>query len=221
MARGARRARRADPGGPRPGRRAHHPAPVRYRAPPGSATGCARARELGVTPNAVLSAAWALVLSATVGRADIVFGATVAGRPHDVPGSDTAIGMFLNTVPQRVALDPAETAGDLLRRLHGERVALMDHEYLGLAELQREGGHPTLFDTLYVLQNFADDRALTELTERHGITGIGSVDATHYPMTLIVAPGDVVRVKLEYRPDLVSDGPPVPRWTGSPPWWTG
>ncbi|MBM9623345.1 amino acid adenylation domain-containing protein [Streptomyces zhihengii] len=166
----------------------------------------ARARELGVTPNAVLSAAWALVLSATVGRADIVFGATVAGRPHDVPGSDTAIGMFLNTVPQRVALDPAETAGDLLRRLHGERVALMDHEYLGLAELQREGGHPTLFDTLYVLQNFADDRALTELTERHGITGIGSVDATHYPMTLIVAPGDVVRVKLEYRPDLVSDG---------------
>ncbi|GAB2728292.1 amino acid adenylation domain-containing protein [Streptomyces bullii] len=163
------------------------------------------AREHGLTINAVLSAAWALVLSATVGRDDVVFGATVAGRPADVPGVDTTIGMFLNTVPQRVTLDPAEPVGDLLRRVQSERVALMDHEYLGLAELQRAGGHPTLFDTLYVLQNFADEGAFRRLTERHGITGVGSVDATHYPMTLIVNPAETVQVKLEYRPDLVDD----------------
>ncbi|MGW0697975.1 amino acid adenylation domain-containing protein [Streptomyces sp. NPDC002867] len=163
------------------------------------------AREHGLTINAVLSAAWALVLSSTVGRDDVVFGATVAGRPADVPGVDTTIGMFLNTVPQRITLDPAEPVGDLLRRIQTERVALMDHEYLGLAELQRAGGHPTLFDTLYVLQNFADEGAFQQLTERHGITGVGSVDATHYPMTLIVNPAETVQVKLEYRPDLVED----------------
>ncbi|MFG3506480.1 amino acid adenylation domain-containing protein [Streptomyces sp. NPDC047821] len=163
------------------------------------------AREHGLTINAVLSAAWALVLSSAVGRDDVVFGATVAGRPADVPGVDTTIGMFLNTVPQRITLDPAEPVGDLLRRVQTERVALMDHEYLGLAELQRAGGHPTLFDTLYVLQNFADEGAFRELTERHGIAGVGSVDATHYPMTLIVNPAETVQVKLEYRPDLVND----------------
>ncbi|MBT2370217.1 amino acid adenylation domain-containing protein [Streptomyces sp. ISL-10] len=165
----------------------------------------ASAREHGLTINAVLSAAWALVLSATVGRHDVVFGATVAGRPADVPGVDTAIGMFLNTVPQRVTFHADETVADLLRRMQSERVALMDHEYLGLAELQRAGGHTNLFDTLYVLQNFADEGAFRQLTERHGITGVGSVDATHYPMTLIVNPAEVVRVKLEYRPDLVDD----------------
>ncbi|GKQ36017.1 non-ribosomal peptide synthetase [Streptomyces sp. A012304] len=165
----------------------------------------ASAREHGLTINAVLSAAWALVLSATVGRDDVVFGATVAGRPADVPRVDTTIGMFLNTVPQRITLDPAEPVGDLLRRIQAERVALMDHEYLGLAELQRAGGHPTLFDTLYVLQNFADEGAFHQLTERHGITGVGSVDATHYPMTLIVNPAETVQAKLEYRPDLVDD----------------
>ncbi|MEV3988477.1 amino acid adenylation domain-containing protein [Streptomyces sp. NPDC049837] len=163
------------------------------------------AREHGLTINAVLSAAWALVLSSTVGRDDVVFGATVAGRPADVPGVDTTIGMFLNTVPQRITLDPAEPVGELLRRIQAERVALMDHEYLGLAELQRAGGHPTLFDTLYVLQNFADEGGFRTLTERHGITGVGSVDATHYPMTLIVNPAETVQVKLEYRPDLVGD----------------
>ncbi|MFE4637312.1 amino acid adenylation domain-containing protein [Streptomyces sp. NPDC056773] len=163
------------------------------------------AREHGLTINAVLSAAWALVLSSTVGRDDVVFGATVAGRPADVPGVDTTIGMFLNTVPQRITLDPAEPVGDLLRRIQTERVTLMDHEYLGLAELQRAGGHPTLFDTLYVLQNFADEGGFKALTERHGITGVGSVDSTHYPMTLIVNPAETVQVKLEYRPDLVDD----------------
>ncbi|MEN3584036.1 amino acid adenylation domain-containing protein [Streptomyces sp. ZYX-F-203] len=163
------------------------------------------AREHGLTINAVLSAAWALVLSSIVGRDDVVFGATVAGRPADMPGVDTTIGMFLNTVPQRITLDPAEPVGDLLRRIQTERVALMDHEYLGLAELQRAGGHPTLFDTLYVLRNFADEGAFRQLTERHGITGVGSVDATHYPMTLIVDPAETIQAKLEYRPDLVND----------------
>ncbi|MGW0391783.1 amino acid adenylation domain-containing protein [Streptomyces sp. NPDC003042] len=163
------------------------------------------AREHGLTINAVLSAAWALVLSAAVGRHDVVFGATVAGRPADVPGADTTIGMFLNTVPLRVTLRPEETVADLLRRVQSERTALMDHEYLGLAELQRAGGHGVLFDSLYVLQNFADEGAFRELTERHGITGVGSVDATHYPMTLIVNPAEKVRLKLEYRPDLIDD----------------
>ncbi|QEU77651.1 non-ribosomal peptide synthetase [Streptomyces subrutilus] len=163
------------------------------------------AREHGLTVNAVLSTAWALVLSAAVGRDDVVFGATVAGRPAEVPGAESAIGMFLNTVPLRIRLRPEETVLELLRRVQSERVAVMDHEYLGLAELQQAGGLGVLFDTLYVLQNFADEDGFRRLSERHGITGVGSVDATHYPMTLIVNPAEVVGVKLEYRPDLIGD----------------
>lgn len=56
-----------------------------------------------------------------------------------------------------------------------------------------------------MLQNFADEGGFRRLTERHGISGVGSVDATHYPMTLIVNPAQSVQVKLEYRPDLVDD----------------
>ncbi|WP_232376105.1 non-ribosomal peptide synthetase [Amycolatopsis aidingensis] len=161
------------------------------------------ARGHGLTVNTVLNAAWGLVLAATVGRADVVFGATVAGRPAEVDGISSAIGMFLNTVPVRVTLDPYESVVDFLGRLQAERAELMNHEYLGLGELQRETRHARLFDTLYVLQNFADEGAFTALTRRHGITGVGSVDATHYPLTLVVTPGEVVRVALDYRPDLI------------------
>ncbi|OJF15837.1 non-ribosomal peptide synthetase [Couchioplanes caeruleus] len=160
-------------------------------------------RRHGLTLNTLLNAAWGLCLASLVGRYDVVFGSTVAGRPADVPRAESAIGMFLNTVPVRIAMDPHESVLQLLRRLQSERTALMNHEYVGLGEIQRASGHQQLFDTLYVLQNFGDVDSLTALRERHGITDIGSADATHYPMTLVVTPARDVRVALNYRPDVV------------------
>ncbi|EHN12108.1 Long-chain-fatty-acid--CoA ligase [Patulibacter medicamentivorans] len=162
------------------------------------------ARRSGVTLNAVLNAAWGLVLSGLTGRDDVLFGVTVAERPAEVDDVDSALGMFINTVPARVRLDPAEPVRELLRRLQDERAALMGHEHLGLAAIQRATGHSELFDTLYVLQNFAgaDEEALGELRERHGIEVQGGDDATHYPLTLVVTPGARLRVLLDFRPDL-------------------
>jgi non-ribosomal peptide synthetase component F len=121
-----------------------------------------------------------------------------------VAGVQDAIGMFINTVPVRVRLDPREPTGALLARMQRERVALMEHDHLGLGAIQRETGHAQLFDSLYVLQSFAggDDDALERVRERHGVEVRDSVDATHFPLTLIVTPGARLRVTLEHRPDL-------------------
>ncbi|NED90602.1 hypothetical protein G3I76_62295, partial [Streptomyces sp. SID11233] len=70
------------------------------------------------------------------GRTDVVFGTTVAGRPSEVPAVGDIIGLFLNTVPTRVALDPAESVLGLLRRVQDERLALMPYEHLSLGVLQ-------------------------------------------------------------------------------------
>ena len=70
----------------------------------------------------------------------------------------------------------------------------MPHEYLGLGDIQRaEPATAQLFDTLYVLQNFdADDRVRrARAPARHH--GVASVDATHYPLNLVVTPGDAAR----------------------------
>lgn len=164
------------------------------------------ARSHGLTLNTVLNAAWGLALASATGRADVVFGTTVAGRPSEVPDVENVIGMFLNTVPARIAFDPRESVLDLLRRIQGERLELMPHEYLGLGVLQAETGHRRLFDTLFVLRNADTDERLAELRDRHGATAVANVDATHYPVNLVVTPGESVRVTLAYRPDLV-DGP--------------
>ena len=163
----------------------------------------AQAVRRGVTLNTVLTAAWGLVLASELGREDVVFGVTVTERPAEVDGVQDAIGMFINTVPLRVRLDPREPVTALLARMQAERVALMEHDHLGLGAIQREAGHAVLFDTLYVLQSFAggDDDALERVRERHGVEVRDSVDATHFPLTLIVTPGARLRVMLEHRPD--------------------
>ncbi|WP_199430962.1 non-ribosomal peptide synthetase [Qaidamihabitans albus] len=163
------------------------------------------ARAHGLTLNTLLNAAWGLVLSSMVGRDDVVFGAAVAGRPVQVPNVASVIGMFLNTIPTRITLDPREPVLDLLRRIQAERAALMPYEYVGLGVLQREAGHRQLFDTLFVLRTADGDERAAELRDRHGITEMSNVDGTHFPLTLIVTPEARLRVTLAARPDLFDE----------------
>ncbi|MCE3554391.1 amino acid adenylation domain-containing protein [Pseudonocardia sp. RS11V-5] len=156
----------------------------------------AGARDCGVTLNTVLNAAWALVLGGLTGRDEVVFGTTVAGRPAELPGSEQVVGQYLNTVPTRVRTDPAEATGHFLRRLQDERLAMGEHEYLGLGAIQRAAGLPVLFDTLFVLQNFADIPQST--LDAAGVVGRGHVDATHYPLVLIATPGPELSLTLEH-----------------------
>ena len=161
-----------------------------------------QARSNGVTLNTMLNAAWALVLSNAIGRSDVVFGAAVAGRPTGVPNVETTIGLFLNTVPTRIALDPSEPALDLLNRIQADRAATMPYEYLGLSTLQQDSGHRQLFDTLFVLRAADGDERLAEFRQRHRIAEVVNVDATHYPLTMVITPSRRIQVTLSYRPDL-------------------
>ncbi|MEV5905188.1 amino acid adenylation domain-containing protein, partial [Streptomyces sp. NPDC052127] len=160
-------------------------------------------RAHGLTLNTLLNAAWGLTLASATGRPDVVFGTTVAGRPSEVPDVGDIIGLFLNTVPTRIVLDPAEPVLALLRRIQGERLDLMPYEHLSLGVLQAETGHRKLFDTLFVLRNNDTEERLADLRTRHGATAVANVDATHYPANLVITPGRRIAVTLTHRPDLV------------------
>jgi amino acid adenylation domain-containing protein/non-ribosomal peptide synthase protein (TIGR01720 family) len=155
------------------------------------------ARERGVTLNSVLTGAFGLLLGARTGRGDAVFGVTVSGR--EGAGHGGIVGVLLNTVPLWTRARPDETADAYLSAVQAARVAAMDHEHLGLGEIQRAGGHDTLFDNLFVLQNFLDLDAFDEMNARHGIASVQADDSTHYPYTWVVTPGDRLTVKLEHR----------------------
>ncbi|MFF8744454.1 amino acid adenylation domain-containing protein [Streptomyces californicus] len=155
------------------------------------------ARARGVTLNSVLTGAFGLLLGARTGRGDAVFGVTVSGREGD--GHGDIVGVLLNTVPMWTRARPDDTVDAYLSSVQAARVAAMEHEHLGLGEIQRAGGHDTLFDNLFVLQNFLDLDAFAEMNARHGITSVLADDSTHYPYTWVVTPGDRLTVKLEHR----------------------
>lgn len=145
------------------------------------------ARGRGVTLNTIVQMAWATILSAFTGRGDVAFGATVSGRPGELSGVEAMVGMFINTVPLRVRLDPRKTVGEQCLALQRESAALRDHGYLGLAELRSVAGVGELFDTLLVYENFPPGEVVgaTEFAA-NGATfrpaGLESV--SHFPVTI-------------------------------------
>ncbi|WP_345624567.1 amino acid adenylation domain-containing protein [Streptomyces ziwulingensis] len=164
-----------------------------------------RAAALGVTVNTVLQCAWALLLGQLTGRQDVVFGATVSGRPPAVPGADSMVGMFINTVPVRVSCTPADTVADLVARVQDRQAALLDHHHFSLSDIQRLAGLDTLFDTLVAFESYPVDRA--GMGEAHAaagieVTGIRPFTVTHYPLTVMATADPHLRLSLQYQEGL-------------------
>ncbi|MGR6921079.1 amino acid adenylation domain-containing protein [[Actinomadura] parvosata] len=153
-----------------------------------------RARAAGVTVNTLVQAAWGLVLARMTGRDDVVFGAVVSGRPPEVAGVESMVGLFINTLPVRVRTgEPG-----LLRRLQDEQARLAACHHVRLADVQRGTGE--LFDTLLAFENYPRDG----LSPGGGLRLTGVHDATHYPLTVTVVAGERLWLRLGHRPDLVS-----------------
>ncbi|MEU3572749.1 amino acid adenylation domain-containing protein [Kitasatospora sp. NPDC036755] len=161
------------------------------------------ARRYGVTLNTLVQAAWGVLLARLTGREDVLFGTTVSGRPHDLPGVERMMGLLINTVPVRVRLDQAESWGQLLLRLQHEQSALLDHQHLSLTEIQQLAGVGSLFDTVTVYGNYPDPSALDDADPSGAtrVTLVEDVDSAHYPLVLALTPGDGLQLRLDHQPD--------------------
>ncbi|AHH18280.1 non-ribosomal peptide synthetase [Nocardia nova SH22a] len=149
------------------------------------------AADHAVTLNTAVAAAWALNLRTLTGDTDIIFGSAVSGRPPELPDVDRTLGMFLNTIPVRVHLDPAATVEQLLTTMQADQARMLDHHFIGLPDIHRAAGVGALFDTAIAFQSFPVDRAaLQRLVDSAGlrVDAVTGVDATPYPLSLVVAP---------------------------------
>uniref|UniRef100_UPI0035711F9B amino acid adenylation domain-containing protein n=1 Tax=Streptomyces longispororuber TaxID=68230 RepID=UPI0035711F9B len=166
----------------------------------------ARAAEAGVTLNTVVQGAWALLVGGLTGRDDVVFGATVSGRPGAVPGVDTMAGMFINTLPVRVRCAPADRLAEVLTCLQDRQAALLDHHHCGLTEIHRATGTGVLFDTLVAFESYPVDRVgFSEANAAAGIalTGIRPLSGSHYPLTVMAAADPWLRLTLQHQRNVV------------------
>jgi len=167
----------------------------------------AQARRHGLTLNTLLQAAWGLLLSQATHRDDVCFGITVSGRPPELSGIERMVGLFINTVPLRLRIDPRQRLGALLAELQDTQSSLIRAQHLGLTEILQLSGQRELFDTLLVFENYpfdpADQRVLDEQRGlRVALAGNHGGDISHYPLSLVFVPGECLSLRIGYRPDV-------------------
>ncbi|OZD70060.1 hypothetical protein CH263_06605, partial [Rhodococcus sp. 06-1059B-a] len=162
------------------------------------------ARTHSTTLNTVIHTAWALTLNAITGQPTITFGTTVSGRPAHIDGIDTAVGMFLNTIPTPAHLGHNPTAAELLDQIHHHNTTVLDHHHTPLPDLHHLTGLPALFDTLLVYENYP----LDDNTDTHhdlALTSVDIHDSTHYPLTLGILPTPThITIELSYQPHRIT-----------------
>ncbi|MFE4535422.1 amino acid adenylation domain-containing protein [Streptomyces scopuliridis] len=163
------------------------------------------ARRHGVTTNTVLQAGWGILMGQETGNTDVVFGSVVSGRPAELAGVETMVGLFINTVPTRVRLDPAESLGALLVRLQREQARLLPYHHISLGEIRRitDVGNP--FDTVMAFENYPlDTEELAEPAPGLKLARAYGDDAPHFPLNLVVsARGERLLLRCDYRPHLM------------------
>jgi amino acid adenylation domain-containing protein/non-ribosomal peptide synthase protein (TIGR01720 family) len=165
------------------------------------------ARRHRLTPGAVVQGAWALLLSRHSGQRDVCFGATVSGRPADLPGVAEIAGIFINTVPVRVRVDGTAPVASWLRDLQATQAESRGFDHVALPRLRAWSGVPAgaaLFDSLLVFENYPVDERIATV---HGLAmrDLRAVETTNFPLSATVYPHERLGVLLGYDPTLFDD----------------
>ena len=164
------------------------------------------ARSCHTTVNTVLQAGWAQLLMGLTGQHDVVFGTAVSGRPAEVAGAESMVGLLINTVPVRAHITPATTTAELLDQLHSAYNRTLEHQHLALSEIHRATGYDQLFDTLFVFENYPVDTAALSGANGLAITEFTAREYNHYPLTLQAMPGAELGLRVEFDTDVFDTG---------------
>ncbi|HMF55053.1 MAG TPA: amino acid adenylation domain-containing protein [Pyrinomonadaceae bacterium] len=166
------------------------------------------ARRSRLTLSTLVHGAFALLLSRYSLEDDVVFGTTVSGRPPALFGVDSIAGLFINTLPVRVQVQPQTSALNWLRSLQDKLVSLRDYEYSSLVDVQGWSDVPreqALFESLLVFENYPVDAALFRQTHHLKLSDMRSFERTNYPLTIAALPGTELLLQALYADDRFDD----------------
>ena len=160
------------------------------------------ARKNHVTLNTLMQSAWGLLLSRYVSNnrvsdnsdCDVVFGMATIGRPADLDGVESILGLFLNTLPVRLQFRSDQSLESYLVETQANQIGVREFEHVPLTQIQTwsdvKNGH-ALFDSLLVVENHLDSDTILQLQqgdERLRLSTEMTHGATNYPLTLFIVP---------------------------------
>ncbi|MBI5301747.1 MAG: AMP-binding protein, partial [Chloroflexi bacterium] len=157
------------------------------------------ARQNQLTLNTLVQGAWALLLNRYSGEEDVMFGATVSGRPANLPGAETMVGLFINTLPVRVRAPSNTTLLAWLDNLQARQIETRQYEYAPLAEIQNWSALPhgtPLFESILIFENYPVGDFLRDSSLQIG--DVRSIEQTNYPITAVAGLDHELVLKISY-----------------------
>jgi amino acid adenylation domain-containing protein len=159
------------------------------------------ARENKVSLSTVLYSIWGILLHKLNNTDDIVFGTTISGRNVDIKDVDEIVGLFINTIPLRIKINPGDTVGGIIfdadtsleKRGRFENTSFIDiKEYCGLRPRQN------LFNSIVVVENYPLDFKKMELDGLFKISDFSMIESTNFNMTLGIIPFNGIELNFKY-----------------------
>jgi amino acid adenylation domain-containing protein len=174
----------------------------------------ALARQQQLTLNTLVQGAWALLLSRYSGEETVVFGATVSGRPAALPGVESMLGLFINTLPVRVDVKRNVSLKAWLKELQARQAEMRQYEHTPLVQIQGWSAVPRglpLFESLIVFENYPVDSAFSAAgwseDAQLSLSDIQWDDLINFPLAIGAEPGPEASLTLRmvYDPRRFAD----------------
>ncbi len=160
-----------------------------------------------VTVNTLLQAVWGVMLQKYNGTNDAVFGSVVAGRPAEIPGIESMIGLFINTVPVRVNSEVDTVFADLMAKLQERALDSGRYDYYPLYEIQaRSVQKQNLINHIIAFENYPVDEQMEQAgDQQHGGLTIADVqmeEQTNYNFNVTVMPGTEIEIRFDFNAEV-------------------
>ena len=146
------------------------------------------ARLAGVSPATIFHAVWALVVSVTSGRDDVVYGTVLSGRTATADsGTNPMLGLCVSTLPLRIKLSGITTRR-LLEQVQHELGELFNYLHASLVCAQRCSGLPHSAPLFCSLLNYrcADPNQGADYNVCAGLEVLAGGEWTNYPVALTI-----------------------------------
>jgi amino acid adenylation domain-containing protein len=144
--------------------------------------------------------AWALLLHRYCGERDVVFGSVCSGRAG-MPGAESMVGLFVNTLVTRVAIRDDQPLVTWMNDLQTQLQEMHQYEYSSLADIRRWSDVPpgqTLFESLLVVENWWGDVSLPMIDGLHVVESRSFEGGTGYPLTAAAKPGAQLSLSISF-----------------------
>jgi surfactin family lipopeptide synthetase C len=156
-----------------------------------------------LTMNTIFQAAWTLVLSRYTGEEDIIVGSTSVHQPANLVNSlsESMIGPMVVTLPIRAQFQPDEPILSWLQQFQMHLASVREHSNASLVQIQEWSGLPQsrpLFESNVAFENVPIPEG--NMLRNEGLEVISAVydGRPHYPLTLVIFPGNDLRGRVIY-----------------------